>query len=262
MAEFQRTNGVKVGSPITVTVCKAVHLKVIPGSKEPLPTATATPEKIARVINAHARITANFTTFQLEGVLPGKAILQATGGTPGKVLAGPIDIIIENCVELPSAQTDAGLFARLFLAEAPNPEDPHYTIPEDVKVSMSWMRVVVENRLAKPRVEWASAGAKTLADVVRAEGQFAGFSKYPYLPNNIQRNIDDAIRIANDGEDSRRSAYKAHVDAALTVAAMPKVIDPSQNGLYWWRTSESGKPSAAVKMFMTKAGNTFFTRSN
>ncbi len=258
MAEFQHMDGSAVTSPLTAVVGNALHLKVIPASKQPLPTVGAIPASVVKVTHVGIHKTANFTVFKLEAVSAGKAILQGIGSSPGTILAGPIDIVVESRLSLPAASTNAGLFVRLFLAETPSPDEMNYTSAE-AKTAMSWMRVVVENRLKKPSGVWASAGATTLADVVKAKGQFEGFSHYPTLPAHIRKNIDDAIRIANDGDDSRRNSFKMFVEAALAVAAMPVVTDPSQAGLFWWRTDNSGKPSDTVKVFASKLGNTFFT---
>jgi hypothetical protein len=130
---------------------------------------------------------------------------------------------------------------------------------EDAQVAMLWMRVVVENRLAKPSPVWGSAGAKTLKDVIQAKNQFEGFSKYPTIAQGPQKVIDQAVSIANNGDDPRRSKYKEFLDTALTVAAQKTVTDPSAKGLYWWRTSGSGKPTPEATVYMTKLGNTFYT---
>lgn len=257
MAEFQRMDGSKVASPITAVVDNTIHLKVIPGPKEPLPTVAAAPESVAKVANVMPRTQANFTTFDLKAVAVGKASLTATGPGP-KTFAGPIDIVVEAKIALPSDKTDAGLWVRLFLAEVPSPEMSGYNLA-DAKTAMIWMRVVVQNRLAKPSHIWASAGAKSLADVIKAPRQFEGFSRYPSLASGIQTRIDNEIAIANDGNDTRRAKYKAFVDAAIEVANLATVTDPSSKGLYWWRTAGSGPPSSDVKVYMTKLGNTFYT---
>ncbi len=215
MATFQRMDGSTVTSPLTAVAGRSLHLKVIPGPKEPLPTVTANPASIARVTHIDVRKTANFIVFTLEALIAGRAALQATGVTPGALLAGPINVVVESSVPLPAASTDAGLLVRLFLAETPSPDEMNYT-SEQAKTAMSWMRVVVENRLNNPSNVWASAGAKTLADVIKAPGQFEGFSHYPALPANITKNINEAVEIANNGDDPRRARYKMFVDAALS----------------------------------------------
>jgi hypothetical protein len=257
MGEFQDMTGTKVKSPITAVVGNSIHLKAIPGIKEQLPTISAAPESVAKVSHIDERTKANFTTFHLDAVAIGKASLQGTDSKKATI-AGPIQVVVEAKVALPAAATNDGLFVRLFLAEAASPEDPLYSL-KDAKTAMTWMRVVVQNRLAKPSAVWSSAGAKSFTDVIKAKGQFEGFSTYPTIAHKVQNVIDRAVSIANDGDDPRRSKYRDFVGAALEVAALKTVTDPSSKGLYWWQTAGSGKPSPTVTVYMTKSGNTFYT---
>ncbi|HEY3744031.1 MAG TPA: hypothetical protein VGL53_29505 [Bryobacteraceae bacterium] len=257
MAQFQHMNDTKVDSPIVTVTGSTVNLKVIPGAKEALPTITASPVTVAKVMNVKPHVRADFSTFELLAVAKGSATLVATDATK-KNVTGPIDITVEDPVSLPSDATDEGLLARLFIAEVPSPEDKRYNLA-DAKTSMIWMRVVVENRLKKPDVKWASAGAKSLQDVIRAPVQFEGFPSYPTLIKRIRDLIADTISIANNGNDTRRAEYKAFVDAALEVAAMKSVTDPSPKGLFWWMTSGMGTPGNDAEVFMRKLGNTFFS---
>jgi hypothetical protein len=258
MAEFQHMNGSRVTSPITTVVGSQIHLKVLPGNKEPMPTIAAAPEAIARATHIDIRKHANFETFRLDAISVGNAKLQASDPASKKALAGPVDVVVEARLTLPDAQTAAGLFVRLFIAELPSPDQTKFS-EDEAKTAMTWMRVVVENRLARPSVRWASAGAKNLTDVIRAKNQFEGFSHYPSLAANILKNVTDAFRIANDGNDPRRPSFKMFVNAALTIASLPKVTDPCPTGLFWWRTSGSGSPSSDTQPYQTKLGNTFYT---
>lgn len=257
MAQFQHMNDTKVDSPIVTVAGSTVHLKVIPGSKEALPGISASPESVAKVVNVKPHVRADFTTFELSAVAKGSAKLIATDAKKATV-AGPIDITVEDPVSLPGDKTDQGLLTRLFIAEVPSPEDKRYKL-EDAKASMIWMRVVVENRLKTPNSKWASSGAKSLQDVLRAPHQFEGFSSYPTLIKRIQDLIADTVAIANNGDDPRRAKYKAFVDAALEVASLKSVTDPSPKGLFWWMTSGMGTPGNDTEVYMTKLGNTFFT---
>lgn len=257
MAEFQRMDGSKLPAAVTTVAGSTLSLKVIPTSKEPLPTVSASPEAVAKVINVKPRTGPHFTTFQLQAVSVGEAKLQATGDK-GAVLAGPVAITVEAKITIPAASTTGGMWALLFLAETPSPEASGYTLA-DARTSMTWMRVVVENRLRTPSHLWASKDAKSLTDVIKATGQFEGFSKYPVIATKIQTRINETVAIANDGNDPRRSKYKEFVQAALDVAALNRVSDPSEKGLYWWRTEGSGSPTSSAKVYMTKLGNTFYT---
>jgi hypothetical protein len=258
MAQFQHMNDTNVDSPMVTVVGSTVDLKVIPGSKEASPSVSASPASVAKIQHVKHHVKADFTEFQLLAVAKGSAKL--VGIDAKKVtIAGPIDITVEDAVVLPSYKTNEGLLTRLFIAEVPSPEEKGYNL-EDAKTSMIWMRVVVENQLKHPNSKWASAGAKSLQDIVRAPHQFEGFSHYPTLIKRIHDLLIDTVKVANDGNDPRRTEYKAFVDAALEVASMKSVTDPSPKGLYWWMTSGMGRnPGDDAEVFMTKLGNTFFS---
>jgi hypothetical protein len=252
-------NGAKLPASISIVAGGSIDLKLIPGRGEKVPIPiTASPAKIAEVQAVNPRVTANFTTFKLVAIASGAAKLVA-GSDASKPVAGPITILVEEQVSLPAAKTDAGLLTRVLLAETPTPGSPYYSSDADAETVMIWMRAVISNRLAKPSGKYASAGAKTIADVIRAEGQFKGFEDYPNIRAKITTNLDDIVKIANDGGDTRREKYKKFLNTALKVAAMPSVTDPSGSGLYFWRTAGSGSPSPEAKVFKTLMGNTFYT---
>ena len=257
MADFQYMSGNAVPASIVTVVGSAIHLKVIPGKKEALPTVVADPVKVAKVTNVNAREKANFITFHLEAVAAGKAKLTAQDAAKA-VVGGPIDVEVQDQVALPDAKTDAGLYARLFLAETPGPDSAGFKLA-DAKEAMTWMRVVVDNRLKTPSAVWGSKGATSLTDVIQSKGQFKGFLQYPTIVKQQQDVIDDAVKIANDGGDPRRARFKEFLDAVLEVANLKSVTDPCATGLYFWRTKGSGKPSDDTKEYMTKVGNTFYT---
>lgn len=258
MAKFQWMTGENLPTSITTVVNSSMSLKLVPdpGELVPIPIIL-TPPHLAVVQDENVRKGPNFTTFKLAAKAVGSARLSAEKSA-NKLIAGPIAITIEARVSLPAASTDQGLLARLLLAETPPPIATTYNFV-DAEKAMIWMRVVVSNRLAKPSVKYASAGAKSINDVIRAKGQFAGFEDYPTLPGKISSRIDEFVAIANDGSDRRRDRYKKFVDIALRVAAMAAVKDPSSTGLYFWRTTDHGSPSAEAKEYEKLMGNTFFT---
>jgi hypothetical protein len=194
VAEFQYPYDKALPASITLVVGNSVPLKLIPGKGESVPIAiTVLPETIAKVTQLNVRVKANFTTFHLDAVKAGTAKMQA-GAAKDKA----ISVTVEAALALPAAGTDLGLLVRLMLAETPTPDAQGYS-DADAKTAMSYMRLVVANRLAKPSNIWGSAGAKTLADVVKAEGQFAGFSQYPTIRKGVQDLIDENVKLANDG---------------------------------------------------------------
>jgi hypothetical protein len=256
MAQFQFLDGSAVPSPFVAVKGNSIPMKLVPAKGElvPLPIS-ASPTTIATVTHVNVRTKPNFTTFHLDAVTVGDAVLSATNGG-GKTVAGPVKIKVEARIDLPAAGTTAGLMTRLFLAETRDPFKPGFTMAA-AKECMTLMRVVIENRLKTPSKEWGSEGAKTLTDVVTASGQFAGFSKYPTLSKDVQDIIDDDLEIANDGGDARRADMKAFIELAIQIANLPKVTDPTSTGLYFWMTSGSS-PSKKVKIYKTLLNNTFF----
>lgn len=159
---------------------------------------------------------------------------------------------------LPAATTQSGLLARLLLAEAVSPVSGTWSA-SDVETGMQWMRLVVHNRLKWPKLFGAPADAKTLEQIVKAEGQFKGFSRYPTIDSGTQANIDALVARANKLDAPDKDNYHLHVSAALAVAdAASPVGDPSQNGLIGWRTAGSGSPGSNFALFQTKCGNEFY----
>ena len=79
------------------------------------------------------------------------------------------------------------MLCRLFIAESINPNDATNYNEANVKQAMTWMRLVLENRLKHkdPGVFYASKpigqAKHTMFDIVRAKGQFKGFGDYPVL---------------------------------------------------------------------------------
>jgi hypothetical protein len=120
------------------------------------------------------------------------------------------------------------------------------------------MRVVVENRRAKPSSRWGSQGATSLGDVIRAPGQFHGLGSYPTIAGDVSANISNTLRLANEAGDQRQPVLRAHVEAVLQVARGPRPADPTGGKLYWWRTAGSGPPSTDVVLYKTLAGNSFY----
>jgi hypothetical protein len=255
MAQFQYRSGSRVPSAITHVVGSLLPLKLIPAVGERVPIGlTLTPGEPADFEDVTVRPGPNFTTFSVRAVRAGRTVLAANATTV------PIAINIVERIALPAANTPAGLYARVFLAETKSPGVPANRAYSDESAleSMVLMRVVIDNRLRNPSSDWASNGARTLADVIRRPGQFEGFGSYPDLSSRIQDNIDKAIAIANDGAHPRSAAYRSFVSIALTVAQRSAIPDPSGTGLYFWRTAESGSPSPRVELYRSVLGNSFY----
>lgn len=113
-------------------------------------------------------------------------------------------------LRLPNEGTEAGLLARLLIAEAAGPEDEYYAGEAEALESMRWIKRVLQNRLRAGAQHFSLKPAsldpkaiQNLADVVRIPGQVADFDTYPLLPSTLKRRIDKAVSVANDATDSR-----------------------------------------------------------
>lgn len=244
------------GTKVTGVAGGSLALKLVPGPKESMADSiAAVPSTVATIENVNHRAKAHFSTFAIKCVTKGAATVTATAG--GKTIAGPLSVEVLERLVLPADSTDAGLLARLFLAEVASPGASSWKL-DDAKTCMTLMRVVLENRLATPSGRWSSTGAKSLGDVVRAPNQFQGFGKYPTLSSDVTSVIDDILSVANKGGDRRMANNRAHVEAAIAIASGSKPTDPTKTGLYWWRTEGSGAPGTGVTAYKTLMGNTFY----
>jgi hypothetical protein len=156
-------------------------------------------------------------------------------------------------VTLPDAGTDAGLLARLLIAESLNPGYSSYDEAE-VQKGMKAMKAVVDNRLhySNPGI-FGAAGAKSYLDIVTAPGQYNGFTKDAggklAVSKGVRDVIDGVMSKANAGAPG---AYAKFVQNALDVAN-GAVDDPFKGlttiggkavygGTYGWRKSGRGDP--------------------
>jgi hypothetical protein len=198
----------------------------------------------------------------LDAKKKGKATFQAkVKGTP----VAKLEVTVEERLQLPPPNTQAGLLARLFLAETAAPETRGIKwSAADAKKSMQWMRLVLENRLANHPEQFMARGAKTLQDIVTAKDkgklQYQGFGKYPALDSDIERRIKASFQFANDDNHQRQADYAALVQAALEVANDKSVIqDPcgTDNFLSGWMTVNHSPGDDSVP-FQVLMDNQFF----
>jgi hypothetical protein len=159
-------------------------------------------------------------------------------------------------VVLPPKDSNAGCEVRLLLAECRSPAYQVYTLA-DATLSMQYMDKVLFNRLENPQ-PYGAAGAKNIADIVRARGQFAGFGTYPTINDDLALRIQSIIDIANSRNDKRKESYIGFINAALAVTSDPSIADPSPGKLTSWRTAGSGPPGGSFKLFKSLMGNTYY----
>ena len=101
-------------------------------------------------------------------------------------------------------------------------------------------------------------GAKTVADIIKAPGQFAGFEGYPKYENEIVRRIQERLDIANDGRDKRNGDFAAFISIAFDVVNGPPISDPSPGTLAAWKAEGHRSPKANFKLYKTIMGNSFY----
>jgi hypothetical protein len=174
---------------------------------------------------------------------------------------------------LPPENTEAGIIARLLLAETPTPWSTHWEGEQNDKVAMQWMVRVLINRknYSNPGAFYAPKNP-SLTDVIKAHDaksdgkakhtgvQFAGFDTYPHLPSSISNLLQSILAIANNPKHSKYAPFRAHVQNALDVAHNPVPIpDPSGTGLYFWFTAGQGSPGGDAVPFRRMGGNQFYT---
>ena len=109
----------------------------------------------------------------IKGKANGKTTLKAQFND--KIVASvDINVFVKTMITLPFENTEQGMLTRLFLAESINPGDIRYNEKES-KLSMIWMRQVIENRLKHktPNVFGATKPASqskfTTYDIVKAK---------------------------------------------------------------------------------------------
>jgi hypothetical protein len=159
-------------------------------------------------------------------------------------------------VTLPPKNDFAGCEVRLLLAECRSPAFKSY-VSADAKTCMQWMDKVLWNRYGSP-AQFGAKGAKSLADVVRARGQFAGFEGYPDYDKSVANRIQAIINIANSPKDKRGQSYTEHVELAGAVSADPSITEPSPGMLAGWRTAGSAAPGGKFVFWKNFFGNDFY----
>ena len=157
-------------------------------------------------------------------------------------------------ITLPDKNTEQGMEARVLLAECRSPSFAGYSLAL-ATTCMQFMDLVLWNRVADPGPFLAAHA--TLRSVVTARGQFRGFENYPNYNPGIRQNIQDMINIAN-AKDKRQADFAAHIQAALDVARLPTIPDPSPGKLVGWRTANASSPGPGFTFFRTVLNTDFF----
>jgi hypothetical protein len=166
-------------------------------------------------------------------------------------------------IMLPPPSTDAGAETLLFILETMDPSNVFYSLAS-AKQSMEWMQLVLVNRLQNNPRQFMAPGAKSVIGIIKAHGQFAGFSAYPILSTPLADRLAALLAVANNPKDPRSPTYSAFIQTAIAVAKAKPIVDPSlkQNptslGLLSWRTQNSGSPGPRFRIYQSVGGNSFY----
>ncbi len=164
-------------------------------------------------------------------------------------------------ISLPPRGTIEGAKTRILMAECRGPSSPKYKIDE-AKQCMQLMNLVLYNRLNNTPAHFGAKNAKSILDIIKAPGQFAGFENYPNYSPGIVHNLQMMVDIANNARDHRNGVFAEFINAAMEVAkASTPVNDPSPGTgsfLAFWRTEGSSGPGGNSQFVKTVGGNDFY----
>jgi len=264
MARFLRMDGSSLPARMTLIGGNTLWFKVsgLGPDRKHLRIASSSPAARVSVVSARDSNVEQKLKLDIGDVrIATRATLTAhtQGGAPDHATQG-VEIQLEPALALPPAGDETGMLARLLLAEAKGPGQPGFVSQSRTLLSMQWMRHVLLNRLKFGPRFFGAGNAGTLAALIVAPKQVEGFEQYPTLAGNLNRNLQDLARIANDATDSRHIATREFVKDAIEVAKGTKPgSDPCPTGLYAWKTAEAKSPGRNFVKFATESGNDFYT---
>jgi len=276
MPVFKRNNGNPITDPITLVIGDTLKLKLDGISKN---AATVMHFTIQSNVPNAVTITQKPNERQREQTITIKAnqaselVTIKAYNSDGKAAdcgdvatcVRPLQLKIVSKISLPAANTEAGILARLLLAESILPQDSRYGDGADVFKAMRWMRIVIENRLDPKYIRsFGNPSSPSITEIIKTRGQFEGFSGYPSLGATQQKNIDNALNIANDGTDLYFKQYRGHVEYAITLAskATADATDAPGSKLFGWMTDDGvSNPggSFVAKPELRLGGQQFYT---
>jgi hypothetical protein len=143
------------------------------------------------------------------------------------------------------------------MAECRGPSFKTYVAADALKC-MQLMDLVLWNRLANNPKQFAAAGAKTIVDIIKAPGQFAGFETCPNYSAGIASTLQQILDIANNPKDKRGALFTEFVQNAIDVANNATISDPSPGFMAGWRTAGASSPGSAFTKHTTVGGNDFY----
>ena len=175
----------------------------------------------------------------------------------------PLFVEVVPSMELPDPNTEAGIIARMLIAENITPDDPFERYKEEDSLkSMQWMLIALENRMtfSHPHLLQVPSSAASLSSIIRSGGVVQGFKSYPNIGSTQQATIDKVEKRANLGTDGKFLQYRKYMQNAISVAKKEKTgVDQCPTKIYAWVTAGSPSPSANFVKFITFAGQDFYT---
>jgi hypothetical protein len=179
-------------------------------------------------------------------------------GVPDLACVPTVSVTVVPKITLPPENTDAGILARVLLAESLSPERDAYGDGEDVLKAMRKMRIVLENRL---KAAQASTALKSYVACTPATMDFRGiiFANQCGKKQEIQINgfvgnrihaevlktINGMVSNANNGIYQKFKLFRRHVEEAIDVATGLNLDNKplSSASLLYWRTKDASTPS-------------------
>jgi hypothetical protein len=163
-------------------------------------------------------------------------------------------------LELPAVDSEAGIVARMLIAENAGPGHRLFVNQNEALESMQWMRHVLLNRLKLGSRHFSAGQANTLTEIIKARNQVEGFEDYPRILEKQRRLIEEALNTANNGADVGSERQRIYIQAVISVAKgeIPGA-DPCPTKLYAWRTTDSRSPGDNFVKFKIKGGQDFYT---
>ena len=160
-------------------------------------------------------------------------------------------------IQLPDLSTEAGLLARVFIAENFTPFDHAHYDEAQVLACMKAQRAVLQNRLAHldlDPIKFGAAGATTLTDIVFGTNPqaIAGFTRGAggiVISAGVQQRINDVMTQANTGAPGKffrfvqNAITTAQTASADPFAGLTAISGVNVNaGAYFWRTEGHAGP--------------------
>lgn len=271
MAKLLRSNGTVLGPQITLFPGNHLSFKVSGlghNRKHLVLRSTDAKVKVVpvkvndRYVEQNLRLEIQEHSIVSRQVVHVEAYVSGTSGRPEAKDANTLRLIVEILprLELPAADTEAGILARMLITENAGPEHDLFVSLDDARECMQWMIHVMSNRLKLGPHHFSARGATNLTNLIKAPNQVRGFEGYPRIAAEQDKVLRNTLANANDGSHKLNKAYRTYAEHAIRLATERKIgSDPCATGLYAWRTDGSDSPGHNFVKFRKKGGQDFYT---